>query len=103
MLLNRCRFVLNSFNISAIVSMSVGSTVWPALQSLYERLQVAEELGTQVNRDLSSILEQLKNISKAANTTYPTSNTTTTISTGSVSEKHVVGSGVQQALSTYTI
>lgn len=65
--------------------MSPGSTVLPELQTLHERLLVAEELGGQVSRDLSCILEQLRNISKAANITHPTSNTTTnTISTGYV-------------------
>ncbi|XP_028271906.1 alpha-1,3-mannosyl-glycoprotein 4-beta-N-acetylglucosaminyltransferase B-like [Parambassis ranga] len=49
----------------------------PDLQSLYERLLVAEELGGQVSRDLSNILEQLKNISKPANISHPVSNTTT--------------------------
>lgn len=57
--------------------MSPGSTVLPELQTLHKRLLVAEELGGQVSRDLSCILEQLRNISKAANITHLTSNTTT--------------------------
>ncbi|XP_035018176.1 alpha-1,3-mannosyl-glycoprotein 4-beta-N-acetylglucosaminyltransferase B [Hippoglossus stenolepis] len=56
-----------------------GSIKLPDLQNLYERLLVAEELGGQVSRNLSSILEQLRNVSKAANNTHPTSNTTNTI------------------------
>ncbi|XP_049441159.1 alpha-1,3-mannosyl-glycoprotein 4-beta-N-acetylglucosaminyltransferase B-like [Epinephelus fuscoguttatus] len=58
-----------------------GSEISPDLQTLYERLLVAEQLGGQVSRDLSSILEQLKNKSKAANITYPTSNNSSYIST----------------------
>ncbi|KAM6952690.1 alpha-1,3-mannosyl-glycoprotein 4-beta-N-acetylglucosaminyltransferase B-like isoform 1-T1 [Lycodopsis pacificus] len=54
-----------------------GPSVLPDLQTLYERLVVAEELGGQVSSDLSSILEQLRNISKAANVTHPDYNTTT--------------------------
>ncbi|XP_037635889.1 alpha-1,3-mannosyl-glycoprotein 4-beta-N-acetylglucosaminyltransferase B [Sebastes umbrosus] len=54
-----------------------GSTGRPDLQTLYQRLVVAEELGGQVSRDLSSILVQLRNISKTANITHPTLNTTT--------------------------
>lgn len=49
---------LHSFNFSVVVSVG---PVWPDLHGLYERLQVAEELGTQVSRDLSRILEHLKN------------------------------------------
>ncbi|XP_044060930.1 cell wall integrity and stress response component 1-like isoform X2 [Siniperca chuatsi] len=55
-----------------------GSAVLPDLQTLYERLLVAEELGGQISRDFRSILEQLRNIYKTANIIYPTSNTTTT-------------------------
>ncbi|XP_041638451.1 alpha-1,3-mannosyl-glycoprotein 4-beta-N-acetylglucosaminyltransferase A-like [Cheilinus undulatus] len=40
------------------------------LRSFYERLLVAEQLGDQVRKDLGSILEELRNISKAANNTY---------------------------------
>lgn len=58
---------LRSFNFSVVVS--VGPTVWPDLHGLYERLHVAEELGTQVSRDLNRILERLKNMSGAANVT----------------------------------
>ncbi|XP_035525314.1 alpha-1,3-mannosyl-glycoprotein 4-beta-N-acetylglucosaminyltransferase B [Morone saxatilis] len=68
-----------------------------AVQTLYERLLVAEELGGQVSRDLSSIMEQLKNISKAGNITRPSSNTTeTTISTEAVRQPG--GSGLQTFL-----
>lgn len=66
--------------------MFPGPGVQPNLQTLYERLLVAEELGGQVSRDLSNILEQLRNVSKPANitsnitsTTNTTTNTTTTI------------------------
>ncbi|XP_031733467.1 alpha-1,3-mannosyl-glycoprotein 4-beta-N-acetylglucosaminyltransferase A-like isoform X2 [Anarrhichthys ocellatus] len=59
-----------------------GPSALPDLQTLYERLVVAEELGGQVSSDLSSILEQLRNISKAANITHPDYNRTTTISAG---------------------
>lgn len=50
--------------------MHPGSTVMPDLQILYKRLLVAEELGWQVSQDLSSILEQLRNLSKTGNDTY---------------------------------
>lgn len=72
---------LHSFNFSVVVS--VGPTVCPDLHGLYERLQVAEELGTQVSRDLSRILEHLKNMSSAANVTSLTNTTFSPISTGS--------------------
>uniref|UniRef100_UPI0037E713CA alpha-1,3-mannosyl-glycoprotein 4-beta-N-acetylglucosaminyltransferase A isoform X2 n=1 Tax=Semicossyphus pulcher TaxID=241346 RepID=UPI0037E713CA len=52
------------------------STIQLELQTLYERLYVAEQLGGQVRQDLSSILEGLKNISKAANNTHHTINNT---------------------------
>ncbi|XP_060904807.1 alpha-1,3-mannosyl-glycoprotein 4-beta-N-acetylglucosaminyltransferase B-like isoform X1 [Labrus mixtus] len=54
------------------------STVQLDLQTLYERLSVAEQLGGEVRKDLSSMLEELKNISKAVNNTHHTTNTTTT-------------------------
>lgn len=75
--------------------MSVGPSVWHDQQSLFERLQVAEEVGMQVSKDVSSMLEQLRNISKGANTTCSASNPTSNPSTGSIlnqSEKHMVGS-----------
>ncbi|XP_017278575.1 alpha-1,3-mannosyl-glycoprotein 4-beta-N-acetylglucosaminyltransferase A [Kryptolebias marmoratus] len=58
----------------------------PDLQSLYKRLSVAEELGGQVSKDLSSILEQLLNMSRASNISHPSSNNslTNTISTETV-------------------
>lgn len=65
---------LRGFNFSIAVS---AGPVWPDLRGLYERLQVAEELGTQVSRDLSRILEHLKNMPSATNATY------SPISTGS--------------------
>ncbi|KAE8278186.1 Alpha-1,3-mannosyl-glycoprotein 4-beta-N-acetylglucosaminyltransferase A [Larimichthys crocea] len=67
-----------------IKSMPSDEEVQPHLQTLYERLLVAEELGGQVSRDLSNILEQLRNISKPANITSnitSTANTTTTTTT----------------------
>lgn len=42
----------------------------PDLQILYKRLLVVEELAGQVSQDLSSILEQLRNLSKTGNDTY---------------------------------
>ncbi|XP_070818438.1 alpha-1,3-mannosyl-glycoprotein 4-beta-N-acetylglucosaminyltransferase B [Chaetodon trifascialis] len=63
-----------------------GSTVPPDLQGLYERLLVAEQLGGQVSRDLTSILDQLKNIPEAASIRGPTSNTTTNISTETIQQ-----------------
>lgn len=100
MLINRLREPLNAqyevclivTTFFAFVSVSVGPSVWHDQQSLFERLQVAEEVGLQVSRDLSSMLEQLMNISKAANTTCPASNPTSTGSILNQSEKHVVGS-----------
>lgn len=71
---------LHTFNFSVVVS--VGPAVWPDLHGLYERLQVAEELGTQVSRDLSRILEHMKNMSSAANVTFLTNTTFSPISTG---------------------
>ncbi|KAI3352159.1 hypothetical protein L3Q82_020970 [Scortum barcoo] len=62
-------------------SCSECSAVLPDVQTLYERLLVAEELGGQVSRDLNSILEQLRNISKAGNITHPTTDTTSTTTT----------------------
>ncbi|XP_013885430.1 alpha-1,3-mannosyl-glycoprotein 4-beta-N-acetylglucosaminyltransferase B isoform X2 [Austrofundulus limnaeus] len=50
----------------------------PDLQNLYKRLLVAEELGGQVNKDLSSILEQLVNISRTPNVSQPVSNSSLT-------------------------
>ncbi|XP_039670331.1 alpha-1,3-mannosyl-glycoprotein 4-beta-N-acetylglucosaminyltransferase A isoform X2 [Perca fluviatilis] len=55
-----------------------GSTVRPDLQTLYQRLLLAEELGGQVSRDLSSLLEELRNTSRAANISHPISSTATT-------------------------
>ncbi|XP_026213471.1 glyco_transf_54 domain-containing protein [Anabas testudineus] len=55
---------------------SAGSSVLPDLQTLHDRLLVAEDLGRQVSRDLSHILGQLINMSKDVNLTHSTSNTT---------------------------
>lgn len=74
----------NSFNLFAFVWMAPGSAALPDMQNLYDRLSMAEELGGQVSRDLNSILEQLRNISKDANST---SNTTTTTITGTVNSE----------------
>uniref|UniRef100_A0A8D0DAA0 Zgc:154054 n=1 Tax=Sander lucioperca TaxID=283035 RepID=A0A8D0DAA0_SANLU len=49
----------------------------PEMQTLYQRLLLAEELGGQVSRDLSSLLEELRNTSKAANISHPISATKT--------------------------
>ncbi|XP_078117113.1 alpha-1,3-mannosyl-glycoprotein 4-beta-N-acetylglucosaminyltransferase B isoform X2 [Sander vitreus] len=57
-----------------------GSTVLPEMQTLYQRLLLVEELGGQVSRDLSSLLEELRNTSKAANISHPISTTATTSS-----------------------
>ncbi|XP_059202475.1 alpha-1,3-mannosyl-glycoprotein 4-beta-N-acetylglucosaminyltransferase A-like isoform X2 [Centropristis striata] len=65
-----------------------GPTILPNLQTLYERLLVAEQLGGQVSRDLSSILDHLKNMSRAANSSHTTSNTTSSnISTETTREQ----------------
>ncbi|XP_068451504.1 alpha-1,3-mannosyl-glycoprotein 4-beta-N-acetylglucosaminyltransferase B-like isoform X2 [Clinocottus analis] len=53
----------------------------PDLQTLNEHLLVAEELGRQLSSDLSSILDQLRNRSIAANCTHPPSPTTTSTET----------------------
>ncbi|AWP12599.1 putative 3-mannosyl-glycoprotein 4-beta-N-acetylglucosaminyltransferase B-like [Scophthalmus maximus] len=58
--------------------VSPGSSKLPDVQILYERLLVAEELGGQVSRNVSSLLDQLRNMSKGSNGTHPTSTTTTT-------------------------
>lgn len=81
----RCE-MLNSSTLPAT------STVWPNLRSLNERLQMAEVLGKQVSKDLNIILEELRNVSKAANATDPpTSHTTSNFSAGSVCEMYLVG------------
>nr|XP_015817216.2 alpha-1,3-mannosyl-glycoprotein 4-beta-N-acetylglucosaminyltransferase A isoform X1 [Nothobranchius furzeri] len=46
----------------------------PDLKTLYKRLLVAEELGGQVSKDLSSILGELVNMSRAANISNPFTN-----------------------------
>lgn len=45
-------------------SKAVDTAIWPDLQNLYERLYLAENLGTQVSRDLLALLQQLKDICK---------------------------------------
>lgn len=56
---------------------------------------MAEMLGHQVSRDLNIILEELRNnVSKATNATDPASNTTSNFFPGSVSEMHLVATGV---------
>ncbi|KAF3693530.1 Alpha-1,3-mannosyl-glycoprotein 4-beta-N-acetylglucosaminyltransferase B [Channa argus] len=52
----------------------------PEMQTLFERLLVAEKLGGKVSRDLISIVDRLRNMSRAVNFTHPTSNNTATIS-----------------------
>ncbi|KAM4555714.1 alpha-1,3-mannosyl-glycoprotein 4-beta-N-acetylglucosaminyltransferase A-like isoform 2-T2 [Odontesthes bonariensis] len=72
----------------------------PGLQIFFKRLLVAEELGGRVSKDLSSILEQLVNMSKVANSTHLSRNSTAngnnTISTA-VSQSEVM-SGQQPLL-----
>ncbi|MED6264984.1 hypothetical protein CHARACLAT_020815, partial [Characodon lateralis] len=46
----------------------------PDLQILYKRLLVAEELGGKVSKDLHIILEQLGNMTRAANVSHLLSN-----------------------------
>ncbi|XP_035983691.1 alpha-1,3-mannosyl-glycoprotein 4-beta-N-acetylglucosaminyltransferase A [Fundulus heteroclitus] len=46
----------------------------PDLQTLHKRLLVAEELGGKVSKDLSIILEQLGNMTRAANVSHLQSN-----------------------------
>uniref|UniRef100_A0A7N8YKC5 Alpha-1,3-mannosyl-glycoprotein 4-beta-N-acetylglucosaminyltransferase B-like n=1 Tax=Mastacembelus armatus TaxID=205130 RepID=A0A7N8YKC5_9TELE len=64
--------------IKSIPSDGVSSSprMLPNLQALHERLLVAEELAGQVSRNLSGIMERLRNMSSTANTTHATSNTT---------------------------
>ncbi|CAJ1057965.1 alpha-1%2C3-mannosyl-glycoprotein 4-beta-N-acetylglucosaminyltransferase A [Xyrichtys novacula] len=58
-----------------------GSAIQLDLQTLYERLLAAEQLGVEVRKDLSNMLEELRNMSKAANNTHHTVNNTNDIST----------------------
>ncbi|XP_041847167.1 alpha-1,3-mannosyl-glycoprotein 4-beta-N-acetylglucosaminyltransferase A-like isoform X2 [Melanotaenia boesemani] len=67
-----------------------GSLV-PDLRTLHKRLLVAEELGSQVSKDLSSILEQLVNMSISDNTTHSPSNATTNDSVSTEVLKHLRG------------
>ncbi|XP_034545539.1 alpha-1,3-mannosyl-glycoprotein 4-beta-N-acetylglucosaminyltransferase A [Notolabrus celidotus] len=60
-----------------LVPNNGGSALQLDLRTLYERLLVAEQLGGQVRKDLSNMLEELKNMSKAANNTHHTANNTT--------------------------
>ncbi|XP_068182114.1 alpha-1,3-mannosyl-glycoprotein 4-beta-N-acetylglucosaminyltransferase B-like [Antennarius striatus] len=53
-----------------------GSPQQSVLYDLYERLLVAQEVGVQVSRDLIAIVEELKNMSKLANITHPTTTDT---------------------------
>lgn len=53
------------------------------LQKLYKRLAVAEELGGKVSKDLSMILEQLGNMTRATNVSNVMSNTSSSNTTGS--------------------
>ncbi|XP_032384270.1 alpha-1,3-mannosyl-glycoprotein 4-beta-N-acetylglucosaminyltransferase B isoform X2 [Etheostoma spectabile] len=57
---------------------SIPSDGGSTMQTLDQRLLLAEGLAGQVRRDLSSLLEELRNTSKAANISYPISTTTTT-------------------------
>ncbi|KAM6924025.1 alpha-1,3-mannosyl-glycoprotein 4-beta-N-acetylglucosaminyltransferase A-like [Xenentodon cancila] len=68
------------WTVGGVAQRTSGSAV-PDLQTLYKRLLVAEELGGQVSKDLISILEQLVNMSKHANFTFPMSNTSGTNTT----------------------
>ncbi|KAK5865312.1 hypothetical protein PBY51_016486 [Eleginops maclovinus] len=54
------------------------------LQILYKRLLGAEEQAEQVSQELGSIVEHLKNMSRAANSTQPPRNISTTISTETI-------------------
>ncbi|XP_042349868.1 alpha-1,3-mannosyl-glycoprotein 4-beta-N-acetylglucosaminyltransferase B-like [Plectropomus leopardus] len=74
-----------------------GSAAPSDLQTLYKRLLVAEELGGQVSRDLSNILEHLKNKSRAANITNLTSNTTSNTATETIWQQNA-NSGQQTFL-----
>ncbi|XP_067454655.1 alpha-1,3-mannosyl-glycoprotein 4-beta-N-acetylglucosaminyltransferase B-like isoform X1 [Thunnus thynnus] len=73
------------------------STALPDLRTLYERLLVAEKLGEQVSKNLSSILEQLRNMSRAPSVTQPNRNAdTTTISTTKKTVRQLMGDSGQQ-------
>ncbi|XP_047440825.1 alpha-1,3-mannosyl-glycoprotein 4-beta-N-acetylglucosaminyltransferase A-like isoform X2 [Mugil cephalus] len=55
-----------------LIPSNGGAAALSDLQTLYQHLSVAEELGGQVSKDLNSILDQLRNMSKTANSTNNT-------------------------------
>lgn len=58
--------------LTSSATLSAGATVWPEVKALLERLMVAEQLGSQVNQDLSNLLTQLKDLTAAVKDTSPT-------------------------------
>ncbi|XP_007544621.1 alpha-1,3-mannosyl-glycoprotein 4-beta-N-acetylglucosaminyltransferase A-like isoform X1 [Poecilia formosa] len=71
------------------------------LQILYKRLSVAEELGGKVSKDLSIILEQLGNMTRAANVSHLCSNTSSSSTMATV--KHPMDDLIRQPLPQATI
>ncbi|XP_071769703.2 alpha-1,3-mannosyl-glycoprotein 4-beta-N-acetylglucosaminyltransferase B isoform X1 [Centroberyx gerrardi] len=66
-----------------------GSALHPDLQALYQRLLAAEAQGEEVSMDLSRVLEQLRNPSRAPNITQPTNGTSNTSYTRNISAERV--------------
>ncbi|CAK6980276.1 alpha-1%2C3-mannosyl-glycoprotein 4-beta-N-acetylglucosaminyltransferase B-like [Scomber scombrus] len=93
-----CLLALVCFlSVTWIKSPSDGeTTVQPDMQNLYERLLVAEKLGGMISTDLSRILEQLRNISRASNITQLTRNNTNTISITKETTRQPMGDSGQQ-------
>lgn len=58
--------------LTSSATLSAGATVWSEVKALLERLMVAEQLGSQVNQDLSNLLTQLKDLTAAVKDTSPT-------------------------------
>lgn len=50
--------------------------MWPEVKALLERLIVAEQMGSQVNRDLGNLLTQL---AVAAKDTFPTTESSSSV------------------------
>lgn len=60
------------FILTAHLLLPVGATLQLHLQTLYKRLVLAEQLGGQVRKDLSDVLEELRNLSRTVNSTKRT-------------------------------
>lgn len=77
--------MLHKFRVSCFPtdSKAVDTAIWPDLKNLYERLYLAENLGTQVSRDLLALLQQLKDICKPiSNITFLTQDAVDSASSG---------------------